>query len=106
MNLGCSRGAYGVPLRLESTACVYRDSAANVRGTALDELASLSRPAETQVLARDYFCYRETIVDLSNVDVFRLDVSHPVGLLRRLFCGVDGGEAVALMKTERILRLR
>src|SRR2546425_1339144 len=105
MNLGCSRGAYGVPLRLESTACVYRDSAANVRGAALDELASLSGPAETQVLASDYFCYRETIVDLGHVDVFRLDISHLVGFLRSLFCGVDGSEAVTLMETEGVLRL-
>src|SRR2546422_11682282 len=105
MNLGCSGGASGVPFRLEASACVYRDSASNVRGTALDELASLSRSAEAQVLACDYFRYRETVVDLGHVDVLRLHISHLVGLLGCLFCGVDGREAVTLVETECVLRL-
>src|SRR5207245_11633244 len=91
--------------RLDPSASVYRNSAANVRSAALDELAALSRPAETQVLTRDYFRYRETIVDLGHVDVLRLHISHLVGFLRSLFCGIDGREAVTLMETECVLRL-
>src|SRR5207245_3419593 len=72
---------------------------------ALDELASLAGPTETQVLTSNYLCYNETIVDLCNVDILRLDISHLVSLLRRLFCGVDGREAVALVKTEGVLGL-
>src|SRR5438445_6621433 len=105
MDLRCSRGAYGMPFRFEPTAGVYRNSATNVRSSALDELAALSRPTEAQILASDYFCYRETIVDLCHVDVLRLYVSHLVGLLRSLLCGVDGREAVTLVKTECVLRL-
>src|SRR5438093_12330123 len=105
MDLCSCGGAYRVPFRLETSAGVYRNSAANVRSAALDELAALSRPAETQVLAGDYFRYRETVVDLCHVDVFRLDISHLVGFLGSLFCGVDGRETVTLMETECVLRL-
>src|SRR2546425_1713206 len=105
MDLRGSGGAYGVPFRLEASAGVYRNSASNVRGAALYELAPLSRPAEAQVLACDYFRYRETIVDLGHVDVLRLHISHLVGFLRSLFCGTDGRKAVTLMETECVLRL-
>src|SRR2546426_3745671 len=105
MDLRGSGGAYGVPFRLEASAGVYRNSASNVRGATLYELASLSGPAEAQVLACDYFRYRETIVDLCHIDVLRFHISHLVGFLRSLFRGVDGREAVTLMETEGILRL-
>src|SRR5205823_11221783 len=105
MDLCRSGGAYGVPFRLETSAGVYRNGAANVRSAALDKLAALSRPAEAQVLACDYFRYRETIVDLGHVDVLCLHISHLVGFLRSLLSGVDGREAVTLMETEGVLRL-
>src|SRR5438094_10230819 len=105
MDLCSSGGAYRVPFRLETSAGVYRNSAANVRSPALDELAALSRPTETQVLAGDYFRYRETIVDLGNVDVLRLHISHLVGLLRSLLCGFVVLEVVLRLETGCVLRL-
>src|SRR5438445_4500408 len=105
MNLGRSGGVYPVHLRLESATGGDRNGATNVSSAAFDELASLARPTEPQILTGDYFCYRETIMDLSNIDVLRLEISHLVGLLCRLLCCVDGGEAIALVQTESVLGL-
>src|SRR2546421_2861268 len=70
-----------VPLREQTTGDVHRNLAAECDGAAVDHLTGLAVFAQAEVLVMQDLGRREAVVQLDEIDVFRSDAGHLVGLL-------------------------
>src|SRR2546426_449339 len=93
--VGTDRSGRNHDLSASNTS--YGHGPFEIRRTALNVLPSLPWAAESEILVTNNLRYRETIVQLGNIDILWPDISHLVCLLRRCLRSLDGGKALSLV---------